>query len=479
MTVTTVEVDTDRDLTFASAVGSLLLDGEIMIGTEDRYDYVFPPNTARLRFSNIGGEFAAFGVERGMRIRIYRGSLSLPSWLFVGQVDDIKTDWVSRRPVMVVSCVSRLAAVMSARISMPVMQDVTADEVLAEIFNRAFEPGQLDNLFYLNYSNVGEAVLGGASSGFEVLAEGLDNIPYIGDTWSETTRVGDMIRDVVTGAGTLYESASGYIYFRNRHYKIGYSSGGLVIDQVFEVVEREAEPLRRVELRINPRSIETDTEVFRQRSTHRLLEGFSDNRLQARHENGQVVAVLDHPRMADLLVLNTFGADITPYVYHTIETDGQTIIVSWQNVSGMTGYVQPGMSISATALIAWDTYNVVVEEERRSDAYGGRTLVLEMPYINDPGVAVDFAMWIFMRESETGSYLHEMRIDERAAFGGQFATGLFQYVEYLGSGSYVVGIRHLLMPGKIKTVWYMRPQNPGQYVVIGRTPYLGYGRLAL
>ena len=182
-------------------------------------------NNADKRFSpeNSGGAlYPDFDV--GKKIKISANYSSTDYVLFNGRVDDIQPapNTKGERKTTLISS-GFLQEAQGAEVFIPVMENVTGDEVIAEILSNTtlYPAGLPADVWTLGVSALGTDSKLAAISGYLSAEVGKSTFTVIGDEWTDGISVYGALRDVAgREAGRVFVDRDGIINFWNRHYLI-------------------------------------------------------------------------------------------------------------------------------------------------------------------------------------------------------------------------------------------------------------------
>lgn len=201
------------------------------IGMSQPYQLVADDIRATITVNNSDGRFspedasgAYYGdLVPGIFFEIYAKQGTSYTTIWLGYVESVKpVPGVYNSNEAMITCIGVDKVLKNTEVNLPLMQNVTADEIIAAILDQVPLPG-ISNLGWLlgvaGTSELGVSTYLRSVPFFTWLQSGAQVFPYVGDNWEPRTHAAREIADAVSGErGRFFIDRTGRAVFWNREY---------------------------------------------------------------------------------------------------------------------------------------------------------------------------------------------------------------------------------------------------------------------
>lgn len=480
-------------------------------GLNDAYQSVAAPARGRVQLDNSDGAFnpedsgaAYYGLlNRDMLVRI-RTTAPEAQTLFIGKIAALRFNPGRFGPRTVdIDLRDLLLELQDAEYSPPLQQNVTTDEVIRAIFDRAAIalPYATD---YWILGVAGNSELGVStylidSSSSVTLDTGDTTLAYAGDTFNKTdgTSAMKVIKDMVTAeaggsAKFFYNTRVGKFAFHRRLKNANVAAAATFTESDLVSVDyRYGDDIcNEVEVSFTPREIGAPNSVlWSQSDSATRLDGFEEKTITARYfhpdnDNARIGGFdFIYPRRgADYTATanESGGADVSRFLSVSVQYNATDAVINLRNERSRTIYVQT-LNLRGTPIVNYKKQSVTAANGQSIALYNRLAQSKNMDAVSDEEFAQNFADNYVSQFSLPQARIVSatIRANDSGALMTQALTRTVGDVititlsdENHDANYEIVGERHTVTPGgehRHEVVWTLRPIGRQAYWVLGVT----------
>lgn len=413
-----ISIDADDDFVFHEvadeSIATYVIEWFVRLGLTDLTQRMADPAYCEVvlddRANIFKPEHASSGdalLGRFLQIRANDGSSDYP--LFTGAIREIRSDSVLSRATLV--CSGRTAT-LDGGIKFPIMEDVSADEIIdvaltgAEMGNKLgingglywqLDSGLLDTSTYLSgpYHDV-------------TLASGISEFELVGTDYDYPS-AREVIRDAVRAEwGYFYEDGSGEIIFANRHAVLEQASAvfNLGTNESLRLSDYGMGPVfNEAVVRFSPVFVDEGVTLWENMAPIRFSVKRPEYRVTFLNSDGRLLAAQSvvvpqnwafyRDELGEKLVQRTVNYDVT--------LDGTGAFIRVQIPEGLNHVYLLSDSVNVITGDAWlqaDPLRVIKRDEASIVRNGRIPIPFELPNYVDVIYAGDLAAWLAGRYAD-------------------------------------------------------------------------------
>lgn len=507
-----VEIDIDKDNTYShvlSDVTARVLSLEWNNGLTESYQMVAPPARGRLTLDNSDGAFnpedtgaAYYGlVQRDMLVRV-RATSPEAVTLFIGKIAGLKIDvgTLSRQTVSI-NLRDMLLEVQEAEYMPPLQQDVTTDEVIQAIFDRAVIALPYATSYWVlgvaGSSELGSTTILLDSSNMVDLDTGNTTLAYAGDTFnkSDGTSAMQVIKAMVAAeaggsAKFFYNGRTGLFEFHNRLKNANAASVSTFLPSNFiEVDYRYSDDItNEIEVSFSPREIGAASSILWQNDEVYRLFPNEKKVIRARYfnpdnDNARIGAMDFQMPTANNNFTATAnrsgtGQNLTQQITMAVRYEATEAEIRLRNAGPLSAFVQT-VILRGTPIINYKKTSVGASDADSIAAYNRLAKSFNLDAVSDEEFAQNVAANYIAQFSTPSA-----RIASATVLANQ-TNALMSQALLRGVGDIItitlniinhdadyeiVGERHQVQPGgehRHTVTWTLRPVSRQTYWVLG------------
>ena len=498
MTITwKIYIDFDRDGSFATAndeVTSYVIDAHWRIGmrnafqlTSDEAELTMTLKNKDKRFSpeNTGGTYygklkpqlpiKVDGIYNGSTLTFYRGWVDtfLPSWNVRGEL------------VCMVPARGAKQFLHDTELYLELMQDVTADEVLAVIFEDVILPPITGSTWLLGLSGSSElgvttyvTDVAGSSYDFEV---GAYTFPYVGDSFADKTSAYDVIERLMRSErGHFYFDRSGTAVFLNRsHFQADYNTVGTVNDLMLQMDYDYGSDIKNmIRVNVSPRTISAGTVTLWSLEEAVRVDAGGTVTVRARYADDQGGMVAGYNVGTPTPTASSSSITLTSFT-----TTARSAECTFVNSGSAPGSVT-ALDITGQKITTWNRMEIEETDADSVSRYGRRPLDLDCDLLASEEAGRDVAQYELARLSSPRGMVRSLTLAERNSTAGSLmfnrtiADRIRVQETQTGHDAYyfVIGEEWRLSDGlkAYQVNWNLEPASTYAFWILEKT---GYGEL--
>ena len=431
------------------------------LGMRRPFELVAAPTAGTITVDNVDGRYAP---ERAMmrldpftRVKLRATLNGTTTHLFSGWISHVEPDPAGRTATLHLH--GPETALRETRVLTDLLTDVAPDAVLQTVLDQS----PLDRY----------------EQNFRTSAT---RFAYVGDTWDDGVRASAAIAQVLEAErGRFFSDRAGRLVFYDRAYLPNLPVNATAFTDAFEDVDYSYGDLLlnwvRVELR--PRALgAAGSTVWTLKSAQAIPPNDCRTLLvRFRDENGDRIgatALITPVANTDYtanLAADGSGADMTGDVSVQFLSGGSASAVYLQvcNTSAQTVYVQAGLQVRGQPLEQGNPLLVEVRDAASIDAYGPRSLLLNMPYLVTAAEAQSLAEAVVFLRKRPAGVARTLHLSNRIRFADALTLTLFDQVRVTESSTghsddyFIVAEEHTIDQGGVRhrVAWTLEPVNPG------------------
>lgn len=405
-------VDVDDDGTFDQEYTSSVLEMTWSIGFANDIDAVAQLSTAEITFDDtpITNPYADL-INHKMRITSETGAGPTIRTHFTGFLKDIVIDVQTTEAVFI--CVGLEEPLYTQRISIPIMQNATAEDIIAAVLDRVnFRLVQVKDILRLDHTT--EGVLGKKLGDISIprsLDKSTKTYPYAGDDWDNKLAI-DIIRDVVTSeSGKFWTDRAGTLIFKEKANLIRDNAANQIVDSAVIEMQRRVgkHEFNATNISFSGRDVGTPLSTIFQIDEPLLIRAGRSRKLSCRYRDSSknpigALAFTIPTRFTDYIA-NSDGTDTssdytTDIVISLIDEDGSRANFEIYHLKPIDLYLGT-FKIRGTPLAKSNPITIELIDWTLATTESIRYLPLSAPLLSNSALAEDLGRFELARRRKT------------------------------------------------------------------------------
>lgn len=446
-----------------------------------------------------GPYYGKFRQGRVLRVLWDNNTDIRTSWdtLYIGQIESINpTPGETRNPVCNVQCIGVKQYLEDAIVQIPLMLNVTADEVIEDIIEQVpivrsdFEAGWI--LGVAGYSELGNTTYLSSNVMDYTLETGNETFSYVGDRWDDEQSAMEAIADLaIAERGRVWVDRANALQFWNRsHMQLNVTTAGTITGNDWAMMRYGYgdDIYNDVEITYYPRSVGASTTDILWKLDKAFTIRANDERiLRASYkdeDSGAEIGAVSIEPVEDYLTTAPTPARVTVIV--TEESRGAEIrLINYEDFDVEIS----ALEVRGQKLTSFNDIKITERDAWSITNYGRRQLQIDTRTLDNETLAQSIAEFELRRRAEPRGLVHSVEIQPKDSTMAEFIvdTGVGDVIRVQDGQTshdanyWIIGEQWSYRDGLHSVEWVLEASEANQgwvlgvsgYGEIGQTTYLG------